>query len=89
MSESPPVRPSFYGTNIRCVFENTKERGIRVGNSAAANEQPVRGCEDTMCEMCLNYLAYYPRITHEPLACSGAAEFLCDDSVAGKECTAA
>lgn len=43
-----------------CIWTNTVAMGEQYGNSDAAAGKEVRGCEATVCEMCVNFMAYYP-----------------------------
>ena len=43
-----------------CIWTNTVAMGTQYGNTDAAAGKEVRGCEATVCEMCINFMAYYP-----------------------------
>jgi len=43
-----------------CVYDTSSRKSI------------TRGCEATDCEMCINYIAYYPKVNVAALACRGA-----------------
>ena len=58
-----PTSASVKGGDViktTCIWTNTLAMGEQYGNTDAAAGKEVRGCEATVCEMCINFLAYYP-----------------------------
>jgi len=58
-----------------CIYDTTSRKGT------------THGCESTDCEMCINYIAYYPKINLPALSCRGppvespnnSTQFICKE----------
>ena len=69
------------GVKVKCVFRNTVEYGLRVGNAVSAAGQTVVGGEATTDEMCMVFLWYWPRAV--AIAQLKQATAFCDDAQSG------
>jgi hypothetical protein len=63
----------------RCIFTNTVAEGVAGGNTVAAAGKTVYGGEATTNEMCMAFVAYYPRGFQGTPSCMTPAAPLCDD----------
>lgn len=61
------------------TFDTTPARGAKYGNADAAAGRPIYGCEETRCEMALNFLLYHPRIPRLPGCPDFSPAIVCDD----------
>jgi len=67
---------------ITCIYKNTVEYALLVGNTVAAQDVPISGGDDTNNEMCIAFLAYYPYDPSTRIAHMTESSVYCDSNTA-------